>query len=454
MCRRSSSQRVDRTGRKRLAGWLLPGLVLFSGWVAGVAADDRPVAEDRPALAPFAWTLDEAYRELQLNPRDPYLQYVVVQLAAQEGKGDRYAREIEQQIVRPNRRGDLSLFSTFTGAVAVQESLQLDTMRGDARNRRRTDDDDDLVSISELSPPTIKSHPWREMLAGRDPQVSRLSQCVPDDFYFVRFRRLTKLIELMDQGDLWSTHLLDQSVQAAYSSQSSERIKRQLCVDASELLRPFYDLAVSEVAVTGSDLYVREGSDVTLLFGVKQRLLFDERMNSFLDAAEKSTPDVTRETGEYRGVKFTHLTAPHRSVHVFAADPAADLHIRSNSRAALEAVIDVVLGERVTGEAVVSLGETDEFKYIRTLMPLDDDQEDGFAYLSDPFIRRQVGPVVKITELRRMQAYNHLRMIGHAQLLHRTQYGRRANSLAELHAWLLARRVRQGGTVHAARELW
>jgi hypothetical protein len=417
---------------RRTLGIMLLGLSFGLGSHPAGALAQRAgsaPAADKPPHAEFAWTLDEAYRELQLNPSDPYLQYIVIQLARQGGKGDRYAREVADDIVRPNRRADISLFSTFTGALAVQESLQLDTMQGETRT---PGGDEALVSIDELEAPTIKSHPWKEMLNGREPDVCGLSKYVPADFYYVRFSRLTKLLELMEQGDLWATHLLDQSHQSAQSSNRADRLRTQLCVETNDLLRPFYDLAVAEVAVTGSDLYVREGSDVTLLFHVRQRSLFNERMASFLANAEAASDDVRREEGTYRGVAFVHLTSPRRRVHVYAADPSEELHIRSNSRAALEEIIDVIHGARITGKPVPSLASTDEFKYIRTLMPVGAVEEDGFAYLSDPFIRRQVGPVVKITELRRMQAYNHLRMIGHAQLLHRTQYGRRAASLAEL----------------------
>src|SRR5262249_46840145 len=68
----------------------------------------------------------------------------------------------------------------------------------------------------------------------------------------------------------------------------------------------------------------------------------------------------------------------------------------------------------------------------RTLMPYRAAEEDGFVYLSDPFIRRLVGPELKITERRRGLVYNHLRMIGHACLMFRTEFGRAPKSLDEL----------------------
>jgi hypothetical protein len=97
---------------------------------------NRPImAEENPAQkSKRAWTLKEAQAELLLSPRDPYLQYVVLQLARRENKQDEVAKAIEELLggdpgERRGRTGRADLFSIFTGALAVQESLQLDTMR-------------------------------------------------------------------------------------------------------------------------------------------------------------------------------------------------------------------------------------------------------------------------------------------------------------------------------------
>ena len=65
-------------------------------------------------------------------------------------------------------------------------------------------------------------------------------------------------------------------------SPGHERLKAQLCIATNELLRPFYDLVVTEVAITGSDLFLREGSDVTLLFRVQQRSRVPQQMDQLL----------------------------------------------------------------------------------------------------------------------------------------------------------------------------
>jgi hypothetical protein len=270
------------------------------------------------------------------------------------------------------------------------------------------------------------------MLAGRRPDISPLARDVPEDFYFIEFRTLNRLLDAFDAGDLWGTHLFNQAYREADTADAGSRLKRQLAVESDQRFRPVYDLVVGEVAVTGSDPFVREGSDVTLLFQVKQPELFHAKMDALLADAERAHADARRTAGEYLGVPYVQIENPERDVSVVAADPEPGLHLRSNSLAAFRRVVAAIKGKAEDGRAVRRLGDAAEFAYIRTLMPRGDEREDGFVYLSDPFIRRLVGPELKLTERRRLVCYNHLRMIGHASLLFRTEHGRWPDSLEEL----------------------
>ncbi len=478
--------------RLKAAACCLASALLF----LSVLCTSRGGAQNREPLTRQAWTLDEAVAALALQPRDAYLQYVVLQLARRAGRFDEIETRVRSFLpsdaaARAERRRDVALFSLFTGALAVQESLQLDAMRsvtprrtpaptsfnGNANStltngnmsvppaRRRTTRrrgqtraprvgnananvasipvfegnepapqprTQGPVQVSALAGPDIKSHPWEKMLAGRKPEISPLARAVPDDFYFAEFRALTKLLDAFEAGDLWGSHLYNQAFRDTATLDVGERLKRQLAVETDPRTRPFYDLVVEEVAVAGSDPFVREGSDVTLLFRVKQPLLFRGRMDDFIEAAAKARPDARRETGEYLGVQYTQLQTPERDVSVVSAYPEEGLHVRSNSLAAFKRIIEAVKGKDSNGRAVRRLGDTQEFAYIRTLMPRNDAREDGFVYLSDPFVRRLMGPVVKLTERRRLLCYNHLRMIGHAALLFRTERGRAPQSRESL----------------------
>lgn len=481
-------------------------LIVVAAVLLGGTRLALPQAQQQSSPAPLsqqAWTLPEALAQLQLYPDDAYLQYVALQLARRQNRLDEVAGQIKNMIertsgadIRTERTNNVDLFSIFTGALAVQESLQLDTMRGNTpagtaraqaattttvvstnanvttptpqrrnrrsrRNRQTTSRPSnaalpvpaieafpqgpspqdiaaqekrrrEIVQVSSLVGPTIKSHPWEQMLGNRKPEISALARNVPEDFYLVEFRSLGKLLQAMDAGDLWGTHLFNQAYREARTQQVGERLKRQLALETEPALRPFYDLVVREVAVTGSDPFAREGSDVTILFQVKQPEIFKARMESFLANAEKAHPDAKRSAGQILGVDYVQLETPDRSVSVFAADPAPDLHVRSNSKVALARVIEAIKGRTADGQTVRRLGDAAEFAYIRTLLPLGAKEEDGLVYMSDPFIRRLVGPQLKLTERRRMLCYNHLRMIGHAALLYRTERGAWPTSLEDL----------------------
>src|SRR5262249_18742398 len=148
--------------------------------------------------------------------------------------------------------------------------------------------------------------------------------------------------------------------------------------------------------------------------------------------ARKARSDAKFSEGKHRDVAFTHLETPDRDLNVYSAYPSANLHVRSNSKVAFERILDAIQGTAAAGKPVAGLGDSLEFQYIRTLMPRRATEEDGLVYLSDPFIRRLMGPQVKLTERRRVLCYNHLRMIGHASMLYRTEFGKPPASLEEL----------------------
>jgi hypothetical protein len=401
----------------------------------------RADAPREPARTPQAWTLDDALAQLDLYPHDAYLQYVALQMGRREDRLKVAAERVERVLAREdreaaNRREKVDLFSIFTGALAVQESLQLDTMRRPARNRRSGALAErragEIIDVVKLTGPTIKSHPWEKMLGDRKPDIGPLARLVPEDFFLVEFHSVTRMLELIDAGDLWSAHLFNQAAREARTQQIGERLRTQLAIETNRLLRPLYDTVVDEVALTGSDLFLGEGSDVTLLFRTRQPEVFKARMDGFLANAARAHPEAKRTAGEYLGVPYVQLSTPERDVHVFSAYPEPGLHVRSNSRVGLRRVLEAIKGKDLEGKPVRRLGDTTEFAYIRSLMPRGAREEDGFVYLSDPFIRHLVGPTLKLTERRRMLCYNHLRMIGHAALLYRTEFGKVPKTLDDL----------------------
>jgi len=400
-------------------------------WPIGMVAAEEPSS---PKTAQ-AWTLADAMVQLQHYPQDAYLQYVAMQLAKGTDEESAVYNAIGELSPRlSNRWGrgrrDVDVFSIFSGALAVQESLQMDLMTDGSLSAALAGAA--TIPVNQLQGPTVESHPWHEMLAGRKPEVSQLSRFIPADQFLIEFRRPSQVLRLLSDIERWLAYYTQQASQSSRRHGVPERLMGQLALRPNELLAPVYDLAIREIAMTGSDLFHREGSDLTVLLLASQPAAVALQLDQMLEQSLKGTPGATESTGEYRGVSFRHVTEPQRVVHVFAAQLQPDVFVRSNSLPALQRVVDAMLGAGNGGTAVATLGESEEFAYVRTLLPRDESAEDGLLYLSDPFIRRLLGPQVRLGQVRRLHCATNLRLIQNAALLHLTQYGKRAGSLEEL----------------------
>jgi len=105
------------------------------------------------------------------------------------------------------------------------------------------------------------------------------------------------------------------------------------------------------------------------------------------------------------------LTTPDQVVRCYRAK-LDDYFLYSNSPAGIRRAIDAYKGKRA------SMAKSLDFSYIRTLYPLGDTEEDGFIFLSDPFIRSLVGPRIRIAEKRRIEAVTSLEIVKNAALLY------------------------------------
>lgn len=408
------------------------GCLGSASWLGSVAWADEPASE-RPA----AWTKGDAIDRLRRSPHDPYLQFVVTQMCIRDGSTGEVGRYLPRAAgprqIASERNRQINLYSIFSGSLAIQETLQLDTMldRADG-DRPRGDVQRGTVSLSELEGPHVDSHPWGEMLAGREPPISRLAECVPADQLFVRFRSVGRLLEARDRIEPLAGYVTTHSQGATYDGGVIDRLQTQLGLETHGVLKPFYNGGISEIAITASDLYFRDGTDMTVVMRLRHpdtvREIFD---HAFAASTTGRAPAMSDEE-DYGGVAIRHVRTADRTIDCYAANPTEDLHVRGNSVVGVRRVIDTILDRPHEGQRIVPLGRTDEFRYIRTLYALDSEQEDGLVYLSDPFVRHLIGAESKLTQRDRLVCGANLRMLGYASLLHRTQTGTAPESIQGL----------------------
>lgn len=363
------------------------------------------VSELRPQKskpATFKWTLDQLKKWCDFNPNDPAVQYIQLRLLTESDPDSLLETRSNPRPQFFRQSGGANLFRIFSGATAVQESLQLDAMLPEQGEQRvlmldglqmTTPKHNKPVPISQLDAPMIESHPWRSMLKGKSPDVSRLSQLVPQDFYLVESRSASKLMQLLSTSTSWQEYFSVNSFQDGTDKQTIEVVKKQLAL-GEEQMRLLESSDVEEIAITGSDLYLGDGSDITVMVLASPELI--AQINS---------------------------TSPACAI---AANPRPDLHIRSNSQTALDLILKSIENPND------ALGASDEFRYVRSLMPWCQDEEDVFVYFSDAFVRRLVGPNLRIAQRRRLVCYSHLRMIAHEVMLYCSEHDRAPVSIDEL----------------------
>jgi hypothetical protein len=329
-------------------------------------------------------------------------------------RAERIAREQEPQ----------RLYEMTTGAAAVAESLALKRMRDSTPEKlgNRT------IPIERVTGITIGEHPWEKMMAGKRPAHESPAELVPHDQYYIAFKNFRAFLELGELLDQWGTNALRAFHGESHDHQLKQRYEKQLCLGSSALGKTLGPALIHGVAITGSDVYFREGTDVTLIFHVVNRELFLASVDPFIQRARTEYRDQLRETRSTdRNVAIESFVTPYREVSLHRAS-VGDFVVYSNSGTALRRILDTRAGDRT------SLAQSNDFRYMRTVFHRDDKAEDGFAFLSDAFIRQLVGPASKIKEKRRLEALTSLHLVTHGALFTAWETG----ELPKSHKALLA----------------
>lgn len=283
-------------------------------------------------------------------------------------------------------------FGVLGGRAAVRETLQLEPLRpGGAAAATQT------IALATIPGVTVKAHPFDAMLKGVTPGTLALAESVPADRAFVYFPKPGALLPLLDGGADFAFQggALAAANPAAYDLKRryverlglSEQWMRDLLINSG---------AVKELAVFFPDLFFIDGTDVTILARIPAARLLKPALGAL--GIGTLTGTVQERSGK-AGNSYWVMDG--------------DMLIIGTARGEVERV----LGLRQAGGAG-SLGQSAEFHYMLAQMPVKAESR-AYCYLSDPFIRRLVGPEVKIGQLRRLAARGEMESVTAAALLYR-----------------------------------
>jgi hypothetical protein len=291
-----------------------------------------------------------------------------------------------------NRVERADAFGVLGGRAAVRETLQMQPLRqGGSATAPQT------VAIGTLRGVDVQSHPFDEMLKTVQAGKLTLADNVPADRAFVYFPKPETLLPLLDGGAdfVFQGGSLAVANPAAYDLKNryvdrlalSDKWVRDLLIKSG---------AIKEMAVFFPDLFFIDGTEVTVLARIPAARLLAPALSTL---GMGNLTDAIQEKAGKAGRSFWTMNG--------------DLLIIGTSRGEVEKALAL----RKAGGAG-SLGQTAEFRYMLSQMPVKAETR-FYCYLSDPFIRRLVGPEVKIGQLRRLVAKGEMENATAAAMLYR-----------------------------------
>ena len=326
------------------------------------------------------------------------------------------------------------LMETTTGVLSIQEALQHDRPLLLATSKEKR-----AVPIDKLSPPRSAPHPWDELLrASRPPPPEPLADAVPAEFWYLRASDLSFLFRIADELDAWGTpaaNLMDRSLE---ERDLARRYETQLGVVRTALGRALGPEVVESVALTGSDPYFREGSDVTAVFKVRQPAIFGAALDGMLAVHAKAHVGAAKTSVTYGTTNIAVVTSPDGALRQHRASMNG-LEIISNSLAAIKRVLDTLGGKHAR------LGDEKDFRYM--LARDANELKPALLFFGDRFVAEVIGPRQKVLEARRQLATAELMTPGFAALLYGWLYGKSPASTEEL---IASKLLHKGELKHGA----
>ncbi len=308
---------------------------------------------------------------------------------------------------RSNRSGNTTgIFNVLGGRAAIQETLQLQEIQASQDKKSGAKE----TPINQIKGVEVKSHPFEEMLGGRQGGHIPLADVIPTDRLFAYFPKPAGLISWLDGGAEFLFNTGASATGRSLEYGLSERYISALGMDRDWMKRLLDSGAVEEIAIMTPDLFLIDGTEVTAVARLKNPLIAAGLLQ--LIGIKDLDKQVTR--------KGVHGETSHWAKR-------GDLLIISTDAGELEKVLKL---QADGGKG--SLGQSAELRYMLTKLAPQESTR-AFVYLSDPFIRRLVGPETKIAQHRRVRARSEMEALAAGSLLYRLD-GHDSGTMAELFA--------------------
>jgi hypothetical protein len=285
-----------------------------------------------------------------------------------------------------------STYELFSGGRALSENLQLDRALVTPGGSNAM-----TVALSSLTGITVREMNWKPLIHDPKPALDALAANIPFDQHAIFFSSFDAMTRWIQEADEDGTPILQIYEPRAEDANSRGRYQRQLCLALDELSRLIGPKLITGIAFTGSDPYLRTGTDVGIVYQATSGQTLKMLIQGKHAAAQQADAAAKAVKGDIAGVSYTGVVSPDRTLSSYVAGVENVVFV-SNSKAQLERLISVAKGK------TPALATQDDYIFFRQKYPTGAADETGFMVLSDAAIRRWCGPQWRIANSRRTRA--------------------------------------------------
>lgn len=228
-----------------------------------------------------------------------------------------------------------------------------------------------------------------------------LATHVPPECFYLRFGSFANYLWFQDLSARSGGDLAQIVLVRGFNYETSRRMERMLNTRMSMVAKMFGDQVISDMAIIGRDMYMKEGASLGVLFASKNRGLLLSSMESERKQAIGSIPGASLQEIDIEGQKASLLSTPDNSVRSFLVSHG-DYVLLTSSRYLVERFLQVAADGQ-------SLAKLDSFRWARQWMP----EANGysvFGYFSPEFFHGLVEPAYQVELRRRLEAIAHIEL--------------------------------------------
>ncbi|MEX2112408.1 MAG: hypothetical protein WD845_04440, partial [Pirellulales bacterium] len=269
----------------------------------------------------------------------------------------------------------------------------------------------------ELPPPAP------EILNPSQAPVEPLAMHVPIECFYVRFGSFANFLWLRHRLEDWGGEVRDVVSERGFDYGLNKRMERQLGIKESKAAELLGGAVIADVALIGTDTFLREGAAIGVLFEATNSLALMADFTQQRSVMVKENPGAKQEVLRIAGHAVTLVSTPDNAIRSFYASDG-NFHLITTSRTIVEWFL-------ATGaKQHESIGGSEAFRLAREHMPLERD-DTVFAYLSPAFFHNLLSARNQIELNRRMRSTVEVELVQIARLAARSE-GATAQSIEQL----------------------